>query len=77
MTAHFPDVSPPHALSRDRHAHRAQRGVGFVMLCWLVAGLGLLGSYWLGGMALQAASCLLGLIGAATALVLTFAADGD
>jgi hypothetical protein len=41
-----------------------------IALCWSVAALGLLGSYGLGALALQAGACLLGLIGAAVAMLL-------
>jgi hypothetical protein len=49
--------------------------MSLVAACWIAAALGLAGSYWLGAVALQAASCLFGLVGAATALLLMLAAD--
>jgi hypothetical protein len=70
MTAHFPVASPSRAPARERPARRSRNGAVLIALCWSVAALGLLGSYGLGALALQAGACLLGLIGAAVAMLL-------
>jgi hypothetical protein len=70
MTAHFPVASPSRAPARERPARRAHNGAVLIALCWSVAALGLLGSYGLDAIALQAGACLFGLIGAAVAVLL-------
>jgi hypothetical protein len=75
MTAQFPAVTSSQAMARRRRARRAQYDTLLLTLCWLAAAAGLAGSYWLGHLALQAASCVIGLISALAALVLTVASS--
>lgn len=75
MTAHFPAVTSAQAMARRRLARRAQQDTLLLAFCWLTAAAGLTASYWLEHLALQAASCVLGLIGALAALVLTVASN--
>ena len=76
MTAQFPVVTGPPALARRRLARRLPHDTPLAPLCWLVAAAGLAGSYWLEPLALQAVSCLVGLLSALVALVLSLTA-GD
>ena len=71
MTAQLPDTAHTHGLARRRGQHDTL----LVTLCWLVAAAGLAGSYWLAPLAWQAVSCLVGLLGAVAALLLTVAAS--
>lgn len=75
MTAQFPAATPPHVLARRRPARRLPQGSQLALLCWLAAAAGLAGSYWLEHLAWQAASCVVGLVSALVALVLTVMAD--
>jgi len=70
MTAQFPVTPSAHGLLRRRLARRTQHDTLLVPICWIVAAVGLAGSYWLAPLALQAASCLAGLAGAIAALLL-------
>lgn len=71
MTAQFPLAHHPDVIAHHRPGRRHGNGTASIALCWLVAALGLAGSYWLDAIAHQAASCLFGLLGAAAAMVLT------
>ncbi|HKU94572.1 MAG TPA: hypothetical protein VJR58_04820 [Vineibacter sp.] len=75
MAAQFPAATPPHTLARRRLARHLPHDTLLALLCWLAAGAGLAGSYWLEHLAWQAASCIVGLVSALLALALTIMAD--
>jgi hypothetical protein len=74
MTAQLPILPAARAAMRHRPSSRAHGDACIVAFCWLSALAGLAGSYLLEAVALQAASCLLGLTAVAVALLLMVAA---
>jgi hypothetical protein len=74
MTARFPLTTSAPGLARRQPARRLHHDT-LVTLCWLAAAAGLAGSYWLPPLALQAASCLVGVAGATIALLLMVMRD--
>jgi hypothetical protein len=75
MTAQFHLSSQSHSVMQHRPVRRLRGDGWLVALCWTTAAVGLTGSYALEGLTLQAASCLLGLIAAAAALLLMVGAE--